>query len=147
MLFIFREILTISSLLPPPLPPLFLIFLLLSFFVWWNSHNIKLIILKGTIQRHPWWLRWYSVCLQCGKLGFNPWVGKISWRRKWHPTPVFLPGKSHGQRSLVGYSPWGCKELDTTERLHFHLFPFYLGIMCWSYSFPFCEAVHVAKLN
>ena len=37
------------------------------------------------------------------------------WRRKWHPTPVFLPGESHGQRSLVGYSPWGCKELDTTE--------------------------------
>ena len=50
---------------------------------------------------------------------FNPWVGKISWRRKWQPTPVFLPGKSHGQRNLVGYSPWGCKELDTTERLHF----------------------------
>jgi len=46
------------------------------------------------------------------------WVRKIPWRRKWHPTPVLLPGKSHGQRSLVGYSPWGCKELDTTERLH-----------------------------
>ena len=42
-----------------------------------------------------------------------------SWRRKWHPTPVFLPGKSHGRRSLVGYSPWGCKESDMTERLHF----------------------------
>ena len=41
-------------------------------------------------------------------------------RRQWHPTPVFLPGKSHGQRSLVGCSPWGCKELDVTERLHFH---------------------------
>ena len=41
-------------------------------------------------------------------------------RRKWHPTPVLLPGKSHGWRSLVGCSPWGCKELDTTERLHFH---------------------------
>ena len=37
------------------------------------------------------------------------------WRKKWHPTPVLLPGKSHGQRSLVGHSPWGCKELDTTE--------------------------------
>ena len=44
---------------------------------------------------------------------------KISWRRKWLPTPVFLPGKSHGQRSLVDYSPWGHKELDTTERLLF----------------------------
>ena len=41
-------------------------------------------------------------------------------RRQWNPTPVLLPGKSHGRRSLVGYSPWGCKELDTTERLNFH---------------------------
>ena len=42
------------------------------------------------------------------------------WRRQWHPTPVPLPGKSHGWRSLVGCRPWGCKEWDTTERLHFH---------------------------
>ena len=41
------------------------------------------------------------------------------WRRQWHPTPVLLPGKSHGQRSLVGCSPWGREESDTTERLHF----------------------------
>ena len=40
--------------------------------------------------------------------GFSPWVGKIPWRRKWQPTPVLLPGKFHGLRSLVGYSPWGC---------------------------------------
>ena len=39
------------------------------------------------------------------RLGFDPWVGKIPWRRKWQPTPVVLPGESHGQRSLVGYSP------------------------------------------
>ena len=45
--------------------------------------------------------------------------GKIPWRRKWQPTPVFLPGKSHGRWSLVGYCPWGRKESDTTERLHF----------------------------
>ena len=51
---------------------------------------------------------------------FDPCVGKIPWRRKWQSTPVLLPGKSHGQRSLVGCSPWGCKESDTTERLHFH---------------------------
>ena len=43
-----------------------------------------------------------------------------SWRRQWHPTPVLLPGKSHGQRSLVGCSPWGRLESDTTEQLHFH---------------------------
>ena len=50
--------------------------------------------------------------------GFDPWVRKISWSRKWQPTPVFLPGKFHGRRSLVGYSPWGRKESDTTEQLH-----------------------------
>ena len=49
---------------------------------------------------------------------FNPWIGRISCRRKWQPSPVFLPGKSHGQRSLVGYSPSGRKESDATERLH-----------------------------
>jgi len=50
------------------------------------------------------------VCLQCGRPGFNPCVGKIPWIRKWLPTPVFLPGKSHGQRSQADYSPWGRKE-------------------------------------
>ena len=46
----------------------------------------------------------------------NPWVGKIPWRRKWQPTPVFLPGEFHGQRSLVGYSPWAPIESDMTEQ-------------------------------
>ena len=54
-------------------------------------------------------------------LGSIPGSGKIPWRRKWQPTPVFLPGESHGRRSLVGYSPRGRKELDTTEQLHFHM--------------------------
>ena len=49
--------------------------------------------------------------------GFDSWVRKILWRREWQPFPVFLPGKSHGQRSLVEYSPWSCRELDTTEQL------------------------------
>ena len=48
---------------------------------------------------------------------FDPWVRKILWRRQWQPTPVFLPGESHGQRILAGYNPWGRKESDTTERL------------------------------
>ena len=48
--------------------------------------------------------------------GFNPWVTKIPWRRKWQLTPVFLPGEFHGERSLVGCSPWGHKELDTIEQ-------------------------------
>ena len=56
-----------------------------------------------------------------------PWLMSINrymyfaiWRRQWHPTPVLLPGKSHGWRSLVGCSPWGHEELDMTEQLHFH---------------------------
>ena len=49
------------------------------------------------------------------RLEFDPWVGKIPWRREQLPTPVFLPGESHGLRSLAGCSPWGCKESDMTE--------------------------------
>ena len=54
-------------------------------------------------------------CMRCKRRRFTLWVGKIPWRRKWQPTPVFLPGESHGKRSLVSYSPWGHKESDTTE--------------------------------
>ena len=52
--------------------------------------------------------------------GFDPWVGNIPWMRKWLPTPVLLPGDSHGQRSLVGYSPWSCQKSDMTEWLSTH---------------------------
>ena len=55
-----------------------------------------------------------------GDPGSILWVGKIPWRRKWQPSPILVPGKSQGPRSLVGYSPWGRKESDTTEGLHFH---------------------------
>ena len=48
---------------------------------------------------------------------FDSWVGKIPWRRAWQPTSVFLPGESHRQRSLVGYSPWGLRESDMSEQL------------------------------
>ena len=54
---------------------------------------------------------------KAGDPGLSPGFGKIPWRRKWQSIPVLLPGKSHGQRSLVGYSLWGRKELDMTERL------------------------------
>ena len=59
-----------------------------------------------------------SAYRSCKRCGFNPWVRKIPWRRKWQPTPVFLPGKFHRQRSLVGYSPYCHKESDTTEDTH-----------------------------
>ena len=55
-----------------------------------------------------------------GDLGLIPGSGRSPWRREWLPTPVFLPEESHAQRSLVGYSPWGHKELDVTERLNHH---------------------------
>ena len=58
-------------------------------------------------ERVPWWLGFLGHC-------------RVQRRRQWHPTPVPLPGKSHGQRSLVGCSPWGHEESDTTEQLHFH---------------------------
>ena len=57
------------------------------------------------------------ICLQCRRHEFDPWVGKIPWRGKWQPTPVSLPEKSHGQRSLASYSLWGHKESDMAERL------------------------------
>ena len=55
---------------------------------------------------------------RCRRRGFNPWDRKIPQSRKWQPAPVFLPGKFHGQRSLTGCSPGGCKELDATEQQH-----------------------------
>ena len=54
-------------------------------------------------------------CRSCKKPRFDPWVGKIPWRRKWQPTPASLPGESHGRRSLVGYSAWGHQGSDITE--------------------------------
>ena len=68
----------------------------------------------------PRWLSGKESTCQFRKHRFNPCVGKIPRRRKWQPTPVFLPGESHGQRSLVGYRPRGRKESDKTEWLHFH---------------------------
>ena len=61
------------------------------------------------------------MCLQwrsCRRHGFNPWVRKVPWKRAWQPTPVFLPGESHGQVSLVGYSPYSHKESSTTEVIY-----------------------------
>ena len=61
----------------------------------------------STLQGLPWCLSAKESTCQCRRHSFDPWVGKIPWRRKWQPPPVFLPGESHGWSSLVGYSPQG----------------------------------------
>ena len=63
--------------------------------------SFKTFLVAQTLKSH----------LQCGRPRFNPWVGKISWRRKWQPTPGFLPGERHGQRSLADYNTYSCKEI------------------------------------
>ena len=75
---------------------------------------------------------------KCGRPGFNLWVGKIPWRRKWQPTPVLLPGKSHGRRILVGYSSWGGKKSDTTEQLYFPI----AGSILFQRCLSFLKYVH-----
>ena len=68
-------------------------------------------------------------CRRCKRCGFNLWVGKILWRRKWQPTLGFLPGKSCGHRNLTGYSPWGHKEQDITEAIqHTQLYFYYYNM-------------------
>ena len=59
----------------------------------------------------PWWFRGKEFTCQCRRHGFNPWVRRIPWRRKWQPTPVFLPGRLHWQKSLTGYCLWGQKRV------------------------------------
>ena len=93
----------------------------------------------------PWWLRQSRICLQCRIPRFNPWVGKIPWRRDWVPTVVFLHEKFHGQRRLVGYRPWGHKELDMTELLS--LSPFHFAIQTWSLTHGqrFCNRARIQE--
>ena len=96
-------------------------------------------------SRVPWvegapTLSLYVGDVEFGHLGPVPssfWFDLCAdWRRQWHPTPVLLPGKSHGWRSLVGYSPRGCKELDTTERLYFTLYRWLLPWTHWTTASP-----------
>ena len=80
--------------------------------------------------------------LQCRRPGINPWVRKIPWSRKWQPTPVFLPGESHGQRSLAGYRPWDHKESDMTER---HFICDFLIILYFAYAYIFSSYFQIFK--
>ena len=76
---------------------------------------------RGLFSRHlglPWWLRWWRIHLQCRRPGFSPWDGKIPWRREWQPTPVFLPGESHGLKIQF----MGLQRCRPTEQLTLSLF-------------------------
>ena len=83
-------------------------------------------ILQPLIYMHglPWWLSSKESICQCRSCRFSPWVRKIPWRRKWQLTPVFLPGKSHEQRSLTGYCPWDLKRAGhnsvTKQQIYMH---------------------------
>ena len=91
-----------------------------EFFHSMNAGFLKLLFLfwhKLLVERPPGGSDCKESALQCRRPGFDPWIGKIPWRRKLLPTREFLPGEFHGQRSLLGYGPWGHKESDTTERL------------------------------
>ena len=90
-------------------------------FVWFstmspNKSNEKWFQLNIKEYGLPRWLSGKESTCQWRRRGLGPWVRKIPWRREWQPTPVFLPGEFHGQRNLVGYSPWGHKEWDETEQ-------------------------------
>ena len=71
--------------------------------------------------------QWLTILVCEWTVTFKSFSSGRYWRRRWNPTPVLLPGKSHGWRSLVRCSPWGRKESDTTERLHFHFSPSRIG--------------------
>ena len=93
-------------------------------FVWKNSN--ELLGQPDTLPELPRWLSGKESTCQYRrhkKHRFDPCVGKIPWKRKWQPTPVFLSGESHGQRRLAVNSPWGCKKSDTTERLSTYTLP------------------------
>ena len=85
--------------------------------------------------------QWWRICLQCRKCRkcvFDSWVRKTPWRKKWQPTPVFLPKKSQGQRSLAGYSAWGHKESGTTE---------WLSIAQWATMENWFSSIIMAKIQ
>ena len=109
--------------------------------VWIRISNVFTVgmweVLIAISSGFPWWLSGKESACNAGDLGMIPWVGKIPWRRKRQPTSVFLPGKSHGQRSQADHSPWGHKELDTVEWLITHTLLCMGGLTCCPTPTPF----------
>ena len=93
----------------------------LYIYIWILVSHLTIICLASILVRSNMVAQMVNNLPQCRRPWFDPWVGKMCRRKEWLPTPVFLPGESHGQRSLAAYSPWGHKESDRTERLtHSH---------------------------
>ena len=79
-------------------------------------------------------------------VGLIPGSGRFPWKRKWQPTPVFVPGESHGQRSLVGYNPWGCKESDMTDQLSTHVYEVMNILIDYSIHFTVCANIFITHI-
>ena len=112
--------------------PLLNLFLLVPYFSPLQSSSSRQKFLAICIH-NGWASQWHSgkeSACQYRRCKFDLWVWKIPWKKKWQPTPVFLPGESHGQKSLAGYSPWGHKESDMTGHAHtFIMFTLKLGCL------------------
>ena len=127
-----------------------------------SQFDCNLLTFTETSFNVPMWLSWWlsgkEPCLQChrhSRRGSSPWVGKSPWRRTWQLTPVLLPGKSHGLRSLVGYSPQGRKESDMTEGTEYtcacsggkKYIPQKCWILCYLLIYFWLHSVFVAALG
>ena len=80
---------------------------------WWHflRHWVRCFSSLGTFLKLSWWLRWERICLQCGRPGFDPWIGKIPWRRAWQHPPVFLTGESPWTEESGGLQSMGSKRV------------------------------------
>ena len=96
----------------------------------------------GFPLQYSWWFSWLRICLQYGRLGFKPWVGKIPWRRERLSTPVFQPGEFHGL-----YSPWDAKEWDTIECLSLSVGNSVLSVQQWWHKGQTCISATGSRLQ
>ena len=116
------------------------------------TSNMRLHIthISGVSLVAKWWRIWLQ-WRRCRRHGFDPWVQKISWRRRWQPTPAFFPGKSHRQRSLVGYSPWTRKNrTQLSVQAHNINYKCILGAernreRIWTNSWRFLPAIPISE--
>ena len=111
-------------------------------FVWMFSllwERTKSLLVQSGLS---WWFKWWRICMQCKRPRFDPWVRKIAWRREGQPTAIFWPREFSGQRSLAGYTPWGCKESHTTERLILLFSLLIQSMICIFRFLRNCQGVH-----